>query len=75
LHRHVALGVDTVDADFASGLGQSNGIVDAALLKVGPHVATLRKPEAAIGTGIWLGAGMVIKMSLQMMLLGKSFRA
>lgn len=42
---------------------------------MGPHIAALREPTTAIGAGIRFGTGMIIKVSLQVMLLGESLRA
>ena len=42
---------------------------------MGPHVAALRELATAIGAGIRLGTGMIIKVSFQVMLLSESLRA
>lgn len=42
---------------------------------MGPHVAALREPAAAISAGIRLGAGVVVEVGLEVMLLGESLGA
>lgn len=75
---HVALGIgaiDAIDASLVAGFNQSYGVVDDTLLEVGPHVATLREPAAAVGAGVRLGAGMIVEVGLEMVLLGEGLRA
>lgn len=42
---------------------------------MGPHIAALGEPAAAISTGVRFGAGVVVEVGLEVMLLGESLGA
>lgn len=76
LRRNVAFSVSAIGASFIAGFRRHpNGIIDDALFEVSSHIAALREPAAAISAGVRLGAGVVVEVGLQVMLLGESFRA